>query len=90
MSDSHDKVGTNDTCPDCGKWMGLMHTCPVIETVSLQPTIDKQMERDVELQPKYHCEVCRDSRWYGDQGPGRMRNNEAIPCDQCPAAKEMI
>ena len=28
MSDNMDKVGTDDTCPKCGKWKGPMHTCP--------------------------------------------------------------
>ena len=33
--------------------------------------------------PKLKCEVCRDTGWYGDNGPGIKGNTEYHRCDQC-------
>lgn len=27
------------------------------------------------------CELCRDTGWYGDNGPGIRGNTEYVPCD---------
>ena len=35
----NEQVGTNDTCPKCGQWMGPVHICP------------EQIARDCEIQP---------------------------------------
>ena len=37
-----------------------------------------------ERRTRYKCEVCRDTGWYGDNGPGLRGNREYHPCDQCP------
>jgi len=29
------------------------------------------------------CETCRDTGFYGDNGPGKAGNHEWIPCDIC-------
>jgi hypothetical protein len=36
------------------------------------------------------CETCLDTGWYGDNGPGRAGNREAIPCDQCERGKDIL
>ena len=30
---------------------------------------------------KYKCDQCRDTGWYGDNGPGIMGNREYIRCE---------
>ncbi len=37
--------------------------------------------------PTYNCETCRDTGWYGDNGPGRRGNREYVPCD-CEVGKQ--
>jgi hypothetical protein len=27
------------------------------------------------------CEICNDTGWYGDKGPGRIGNKEYMQCD---------
>ncbi len=34
--------------------------------------------------PKYKCNTCKDTGFYGDNGPGRKGNIEYIACDMCP------
>lgn len=29
------------------------------------------------------CEICHDTGYYGDNGPGIRGNSEYCPCDQC-------
>jgi len=40
--------------------------------------------RDIEKflgRKKYKCELCNDTGWYGDNGPGIAGNREYIPCE---------
>lgn len=34
----------------------------------------------------YKCETCKDTGWYGDNGPGIKGNREYVPCE-CQAGK---
>ena len=62
----------------------------------IQPTVD-MTDGDYQFKTKtipgetlgarrkrYKCEVCHDTGWYGDNGPGLRGNQESQPCDQCP------
>ena len=37
---------------------------------------------------KYNCELCHDTGYYGDNGPGTMNNNEYVKCT-CEPTKEL-
>jgi len=36
------------------------------------------------------CEICKDTGWYGDNGPGRRGNKEYIACECKAEGKEPI
>lgn len=61
----------------------LLQTQAARRFVSYEPALGAVRIRKNWVVARSKCETCRSTGYYGDLGPGRKRNNEYCPCDQC-------